>query len=81
MYQWQETKTEETTKDSVGGGETTTTRYEYDKIWSDSEIDSSSFQQPSHSNSISVSGLSCGTEETTNATVKYGDAATELRGL
>ena len=74
MYQWKETKKEEKKKDSLGGGETTITRYEYSKIWSGTQIDSASFNQPSHSNSISVSGLNCGTEETTNSTVKYGDA-------
>lgn len=42
MYQWKEnssTKTEE----RIGGGETTTTTYSYEKVWSPSEIDSSKF--------------------------------------
>jgi hypothetical protein len=42
MYQWREnssTKTEE----RLGGGETTTTTYSYEKVWSEVEIDSSKF--------------------------------------
>ncbi|CAE7194281.1 ATG18A [Symbiodinium sp. KB8] len=73
VYQWKETKKQEKKKDSLGGGETTVTHYEYSKIWSDTQIDSTSFHQPSHSNSISIAGLQCGTEKIANTTVKYGD--------
>ncbi len=50
MYQWKEKKTtEKHTK--LGGGEETTTRYEYTKDWSDELISSSSFTHPQdHSN-------------------------------
>ena len=73
VYQWKETKKEEKKKDNLGGGETTITKFEYNKVWSDTQINSASFNQPSHSNTISVSGLQCGTEELTNTTVKYGE--------
>ncbi|CAE7934800.1 Tmem43, partial [Symbiodinium necroappetens] len=73
VYQWKETKKQDKKKDSLGGGETTVTHYEYSKIWSDTQIDSTSFHQPSHSNSISIAGLQCGTEKIANTTVKYGD--------
>ena len=77
-YQWKETKKEEKKKDNLGGGETTVTRFEYSKVWSDTQINSASFNQPSHNNTISVSGLQCGTENLTNTTVKYGEAGNKL---
>jgi len=46
MYQWRETSRSET-RTRLGGGEETVTTYEYDRIWSDSRQDSSSFRQPS----------------------------------
>jgi hypothetical protein len=50
MYQWEETKHEETHK-SVGGSEQTTTTYTYDKVWSEKAIDSNHFRQPgNHAN-------------------------------
>jgi hypothetical protein len=45
MYQWKEDKTTETKK-KLGGGEETTTRYEYSRAWSDRSVDSSSFRHP-----------------------------------
>jgi hypothetical protein len=45
MYQWKEEKESKTEK-KVGGGSETTTTYKYDKEWSESLIDSSSFKKP-----------------------------------
>ena len=45
MYQWKEESHSES-QDNLGGSETTTTTYPYDKIWSDSPIDSSYFKKP-----------------------------------
>jgi hypothetical protein len=44
MYQWDETKHEETHK-SLGGSEQTTTTYSYKKGWSDKAINSQHFRQ------------------------------------
>jgi len=44
MYQWEEEKHEET-KRSVGGSETTTTTYTYNKVWSEKTINSQNFRQ------------------------------------
>jgi hypothetical protein len=44
MYQWEETKHEETHK-SLGGSEQTTTTYSYQKVWSDKAINSQHFRQ------------------------------------
>ena len=46
MYQWRETSRSET-RTRLGGGEETVTTYEYDRVWSDTRQDSSSFRQPS----------------------------------
>ncbi|SDR61264.1 Protein of unknown function [Rhizobiales bacterium GAS191] len=43
MYQWKEDKRTETHK-NVGGSETQTTTYDYQKLWSEDAIDSSRFQ-------------------------------------
>lgn len=53
MYQWKENSESETEK-NVGGGTTTTTTYTYDKVWSSSVIDSSSFQESGHDNPDSM---------------------------
>jgi hypothetical protein len=45
MYQWQENSKSETRK-KLGGGEETVTTYTYDKTWSSSAINSSSFKDP-----------------------------------
>jgi len=45
MYQWQETKQSEKKK-KAGGGEETVTTYTYEKIWSESLINSSNFKKP-----------------------------------
>ncbi len=45
MYQWKETKKEET-KEELGGGTTTTTTYDYSHEWSDDPINSSEFRYP-----------------------------------
>lgn len=44
MYQWKEFS-DEKCQDNYGGSETCTTTYEYKKVWSDSEIDSSRFYE------------------------------------
>ncbi len=50
MYQWTESKKDET-KQKLGGGEETVTTYSYSKDWSSSLVDSSSFQkQEGHEN-------------------------------
>ena len=50
MYQWKETKKEES-QDNLGGGTTTKTTYDYTREWSDDAIDSSEFKhQENHQN-------------------------------
>jgi hypothetical protein len=44
MYQWEETKHEHTTQ-SVGGSKETTTTYNYEKVWSETPINSSGFHE------------------------------------
>ncbi|SHO81368.1 hypothetical protein MNB_SV-15-934 [hydrothermal vent metagenome] len=46
MYQWQE-RTSSHTEDKLGGGTETVTTYDYYKVWSSSQIYSSSFKHPS----------------------------------
>ncbi len=46
VYQWEETSKSET-KDKLGGGQETTTTYDYTKKWSENLIDSSSFKESS----------------------------------
>lgn len=43
MYQWKEVEHKESKKNAVGGGETTTTWYTYEKVWSDKPIKSAEF--------------------------------------
>ncbi|MFI4996240.1 MAG: TMEM43 family protein [Hyphomicrobiales bacterium] len=45
MYQWKETEHTETHK-NVGGSETETKTYTYDKVWSQDHIDSGRFKRP-----------------------------------
>jgi len=45
MYQWKETKKEDT-QENVGGSTTTTTTYDYSRDWSDEPINSSEFKHP-----------------------------------
>jgi hypothetical protein len=45
MYQWKEDKKQET-QDNLGGGQTTTTTYDYTREWSDDVINSSEFKHP-----------------------------------
>lgn len=45
MYQWKENE-ETKTKRKTGGSKKTTTTYTYERVWSDSLIDSSSFKKP-----------------------------------
>jgi hypothetical protein len=56
MYQWEEKRTE--SRKNLGGSETQTTTYDYQKVWSEDAIDSSRFQHPQdHGNPAkSVSG-------------------------
>lgn len=50
MYQWKESKETESRK-KIGGGTSKTTKYSYDKVWSDEAIDSDEFRKPEgHSN-------------------------------
>ncbi|MBR4820326.1 TMEM43 family protein [bacterium] len=52
MYQWKETSHSETKKKTGGSTETTTT-YTYSKVWSDTPINSSSFEKPEgHENPV-----------------------------
>eukprot|EP00928_Gymnodinium_smaydae_P092057 TRINITY_DN75837_c0_g1_i1.p1 TRINITY_DN75837_c0_g1~~TRINITY_DN75837_c0_g1_i1.p1 ORF type:complete len:536 (+),score=60.98 TRINITY_DN75837_c0_g1_i1:47-1654(+) len=74
VYQWCERVSEEKTKNSVGGGESRTKTYSYNKAWSRQVIDSSSFRHSSgHKNVISLQELPPGVREIVNGTVKYGD--------
>lgn len=45
IYQWQENELKET-RNKPGGGTETTTKYEYNKVWSDSLIPTSKFKIP-----------------------------------
>jgi hypothetical protein len=45
MYQWRENKKDET-HDKLGGGQETVTTYTYEKVWSNSAIDSADFRHP-----------------------------------
>ena len=45
MYQWQE-RTETSKEKNLGGSETTTTTYHYDKGWSSNYLDSGQFRKP-----------------------------------
>jgi len=44
VYQVQERSSSKTKKDQIGGGQTTTTTYGYDHVWSEVQIDSSKFK-------------------------------------
>lgn len=45
MYQWKEDKHEES-HDNTGGSQTTTTTYNYSRVWSEEAIDSADFKYP-----------------------------------
>lgn len=49
MYQWVQ-KSESKTEKNVGGSETTTTTYSYEKEWNSSPVDSSDFKVSGHDN-------------------------------
>jgi hypothetical protein len=68
MYQWKEDKTTETKK-KLGGGEETTTRYEYSKAWSDRPVDSGSFHHPEDHTNPSAFPVKAFTVLTTQATL------------
>ena len=54
MYQWKQTDSSEEKK-NLGGSTDTVTTYKYEKVWSDSLIDSSNFKQPDgHGNPTSM---------------------------
>ncbi len=54
MYQWKESKSSSTDK-KVGGSTSTTTHYDYSKVWSDELIASSSFKDSAaHANPITM---------------------------
>ncbi len=51
MYAWDESSSTQETEDALGGGSTTTTTYTYNKEWTESPSDSSSFEmQSGHEN-------------------------------
>ena len=52
MYQVKENK-DTKTEDKIGGGQTKTTEYTYEDVWSDSEINSSSFKNNRYKNTKS----------------------------
>lgn len=53
-YQWKQTSSTKTEK-NLGGSETTTTTYSYQKVWSEGLINSSGFKQPAgHTNPAST---------------------------
>jgi len=70
MYQWKETKKEETQKDAVGGGDVKKTTYTYDKVWEEKPIDSSNYKEksPRHDNPDSMR-FSSKTWDASNVTV------------
>jgi len=45
LYQWKEKK-ESSTQNNIGGSQSTTTTYSYEKVWSENPIDSSTFNHP-----------------------------------
>ena len=54
MYQWKEITTQSKEK-NLGGSETTKTTYSYDKLWSESLIDSAKFKQrEGHTNPVAM---------------------------
>ena len=53
MYQWQEHQSSQTRK-KLGGGTETVTVYDYNKIWSPTVINSSSFREGWHNNPTSM---------------------------
>jgi len=56
MYQWAE-KSDSKTEKNLGGSETTTTTYSYEKKWSSTPVDSSDFKENGHDNpSFAVNG-------------------------
>ena len=58
VYQWEETKKTSTQK-TLGGGTTTETTYNYQKVWSTRTIDSSTFKETAgHANKPAVFGSS-----------------------
>eukprot|EP00928_Gymnodinium_smaydae_P083631 TRINITY_DN66875_c0_g1_i1.p1 TRINITY_DN66875_c0_g1~~TRINITY_DN66875_c0_g1_i1.p1 ORF type:complete len:520 (+),score=23.34 TRINITY_DN66875_c0_g1_i1:69-1628(+) len=74
VYQWVENEDRNTQKDSLGGGETTTSTYSYKKMWSPNLIGSESFKQRSgHENVLHVKGLDFGYKDVHNDVVNYGE--------
>ena len=54
MYQWKQSSSSKT-KNNVGGSETKTTEYRYEKVWSSSHIPSGNFRKPQgHQNPASM---------------------------
>jgi len=79
VYQWTEKSETKESKDSVGGGKTTTTTYSYERRWSDQRTDSSTFhcgqaEKTQYVNSFPVDGLLLGMRCKTSTDVRYGDA-------
>ena len=52
-YQWVEHK-QETRKDKVGGGEEITTTYTYSKEWTSQPVNSGSFKEGGHNNTVRI---------------------------
>lgn len=71
IYQWVErTKTEE--RETLGGGKETTTRYYYEKQWSQAFNDGSSFRTSGYRNTKPM-GLNVGTETVWASRVEFGN--------
>lgn len=68
MYQWKEVKQEKKEK-KMGGKEVTTTTYTYEKDWSSTRNDSSSFKKPDHPNNPAMAYKS---ESWKASLVKFG---------
>merc|ERR1712151_141160 len=74
VFHWVEEVEEETEKDSLGGGETTTKTYKYKKQWCSSLQDSTEFhEKKGHKNTVKVKGLKAGEQVEANSLVKYGE--------
>lgn len=83
MFQWSETRSSSTSKDSVGGGTTTRTTYDYRTGWSSQPINSAGFKRPAgHANPPASSWpLRSGTARASTASVgvyALGELANQL---
>jgi hypothetical protein len=80
---WRESKSSKTTKDSVGGGETTVVTYTYETDWTTSPASTSSFfkggeecqkqNNGNHCENSVIQGVDLGTKTLEQAAIKLGD--------